>query len=81
MMCGWEISVGTSTPTVTSTLDNNDTRFWDFSWHEIRIYEVPAMVDDILRATEEPDLFYVAQSMGNSVSDVYVVEDGVQRED
>ncbi|CAG7820554.1 unnamed protein product [Allacma fusca] len=48
------------------SLDNNDTRFWNFSWHEMGIYDVPAMVDYILKTTEEPDLFYVAHSMGNT---------------
>uniref|UniRef100_A0A8D0KXE3 Partial AB-hydrolase lipase domain-containing protein n=1 Tax=Strix occidentalis caurina TaxID=311401 RepID=A0A8D0KXE3_STROC len=41
--------------------------FWDFSFHEMAMYDLPAMVDFILRQTGQEKLFYVGHAQGNSV--------------
>lgn len=39
-------------------------KFYDFSWHEIGKYDIPAAVDYILNITQEPSLHYVGLSQG-----------------
>lgn len=48
--------------------------FWNFSWNEIGIYDVPAMIDYILQATNEKQLHYVGHSQGTTVFFVMLSE-------
>ncbi|NXH67193.1 LIPM Lipase, partial [Hydrobates tethys] len=41
--------------------------FWDFSFHEMAIYDLPAMVGFILRQTGQEKLFYVGHAQGSSL--------------
>ncbi|XP_075151158.1 lipase 3-like [Haematobia irritans] len=41
--------------------------FWNFSWHEIGIYDVPNMIDYILKNTNQSQLHYVGHSQGTTV--------------
>ncbi|NWI73580.1 LIPM Lipase, partial [Dryoscopus gambensis] len=41
--------------------------FWDFSFHEMAMYDLPAMVSFILMQTEQERLFYVGHGQGSSV--------------
>lgn len=41
-------------------------RFWTFSWHEIGIIDIPTMIDYVLAATGESQLFYVGHSQGTT---------------
>ncbi|KFW07654.1 Lipase member M, partial [Fulmarus glacialis] len=41
--------------------------FWDFSFHEMAMYDLPAMVGFILRQTGQEKLFYVGHAQGNSL--------------
>ncbi|NXF81215.1 LIPM Lipase, partial [Sclerurus mexicanus] len=41
--------------------------FWDFSFHEMAIYDVPAMVGFILMQTKQEKLFYVGHAQGNTL--------------
>ncbi|XP_037952477.1 lipase 3-like [Teleopsis dalmanni] len=41
--------------------------FWNFSWHEIGIYDVPNMIDYILKYTKKSQLQYVGHSQGTTV--------------
>ncbi|NXE93003.1 LIPM Lipase, partial [Menura novaehollandiae] len=41
--------------------------FWDFSFHEMAMYDLPAMVGFILMQTEQDKLFYVGHAQGNSL--------------
>ncbi|XP_008631520.1 PREDICTED: lipase member M [Corvus brachyrhynchos] len=41
--------------------------FWDFSFHEMAMYDLPAMVGFILMQTEQERLFYVGHAQGNSL--------------
>ncbi|XP_033220877.1 lipase 3-like [Belonocnema kinseyi] len=40
--------------------------FWDFSWHEMGIYDLPAMIDFILQITGQKQLFYIGYSQGGT---------------
>ncbi|XP_050441317.1 lipase 3-like [Adelges cooleyi] len=42
-------------------------KFWDFSWHEMGVIDMPNMIDYILEVTGEPDVSYVGHSMGNAI--------------
>lgn len=39
-----------------------------FSWHEIAIYDLPAMIDYALKLTGEKVISYIGHSMGTTVS-------------
>ncbi|RMC11809.1 hypothetical protein DUI87_11935 [Hirundo rustica rustica] len=41
--------------------------FWDFSFHEMAIYDLPAMVGFILMQTDQQKLFYVGHGQGSSL--------------
>ncbi|XP_063018938.1 putative lysosomal acid lipase/cholesteryl ester hydrolase [Melospiza melodia melodia] len=41
--------------------------FWDFSFHEMAVYDLPAMVGFILMQTEQKQLFYVGHAQGSSL--------------
>ncbi|KAH8410630.1 hypothetical protein KR009_007733 [Drosophila setifemur] len=47
-----------------TTLDPDESKFWDFSWHEIGMYDLPAMIDHVLKATGFQKLQYVGHSQG-----------------
>jgi gastric triacylglycerol lipase len=47
-------------------LNQNASEFWNFSFHEIGLSDLPAMIDFILSQTESLKLFYVAHSQGTS---------------
>ncbi|KAL7741344.1 hypothetical protein ACLKA6_013787 [Drosophila palustris] len=47
-----------------TTLDPDGSKFWDFSWHEIGIYDLPAMIDYILKTTGFKKLQYAGHSQG-----------------
>ncbi|XP_066999665.2 lipase 3 [Anabrus simplex] len=49
------------------TLDVNSDEFWDFSWHENGIHDVPAEINYILNVTGEEKLFYAGHSMGTTM--------------
>ncbi|KAJ0173917.1 hypothetical protein K1T71_010063 [Dendrolimus kikuchii] len=40
--------------------------FWDFSWHEIGVYDLPAMIDYILYVTKQDALKYIGHSQGTT---------------
>ncbi|XP_032677313.1 lipase 3-like [Odontomachus brunneus] len=41
-------------------------KFWDFSWHEMGLYDTPAMIDYILEYTSQKKLFYIGFSQGTT---------------
>ncbi|XP_020807377.1 lipase 1 [Drosophila serrata] len=47
-----------------TTLDPDESKFWDFSWHEIGMYDLPAMIDHVLKVTGFPKLHYGGHSQG-----------------
>ncbi|XP_035456038.1 lipase 3-like [Spodoptera frugiperda] len=46
--------------------DPTDERFWDFSWHEIGVYDLPAMIDYVLNVTEKSSVKYIGYSQGTT---------------
>nr|XP_036669715.1 uro-adherence factor A isoform X4 [Drosophila suzukii] len=42
-------------------------KYWNFSFHEIGKYDVPATIDLILKRTNEPKLQYIGHSQGSTV--------------
>nr|XP_030132784.3 lipase member M-like [Taeniopygia guttata] len=42
-------------------------QFWDFSFHEMAMYDLPAMVGFILMETQQEQLFYVGHAQGSSL--------------
>ncbi|XP_050443191.1 lipase 3-like [Adelges cooleyi] len=49
------------------SLDPESQEFWDFSFHEIGYYDVPATIDYILEQTNKEQLIYVGHSMGTCI--------------
>lgn len=48
-------------------LNASDPRFWNFSFHEIGMYDIPATIDYILERTNQTKLAYVGVSQGVTV--------------
>ncbi|KAL0273099.1 UNVERIFIED_CONTAM: hypothetical protein PYX00_005855 [Menopon gallinae] len=47
--------------------DTRSKEFWDFSFHEIAYYDLPAVIDYILGMTNHKQLYYIGHSMGTVV--------------
>ncbi|XP_043796542.1 lipase 3-like [Apis laboriosa] len=49
-------------------LDMNisDKNYWNFSWHEIGVYDIPATIDYILKKTKKEKIFIISHSQGGS---------------
>jgi pimeloyl-ACP methyl ester carboxylesterase len=45
-------------------------KYWDFSFHEIGIYDLPAVTDYILKTVNSPKLVYIGHSEGGSAAAV-----------
>lgn len=56
------------------SMSSDETAFWDFSWHEMALYDVPAEIDFVyaMREMERNDtrrnLLYVGHSMGTTMA-------------
>ena len=37
-----------------ASLDNKSDEYWDFSWHEMGLYDIPTVIDYILARTGHP---------------------------
>lgn len=48
-------------------LSPDSKEFWDFSWHEIGLYDVPESIDYVLKVTGHKRLKYVGHSQGTTV--------------
>ncbi|KAJ9595448.1 hypothetical protein L9F63_013359, partial [Diploptera punctata] len=49
-------------------------KFWDFSFHELGVYDIPAEVDYILEKTGEKSIYYIGMSMGTTMYFVFASE-------
>uniref|UniRef100_A0A1I8MFR3 Partial AB-hydrolase lipase domain-containing protein n=1 Tax=Musca domestica TaxID=7370 RepID=A0A1I8MFR3_MUSDO len=47
-----------------TTLDPDGKKFWEFSWHEIGMYDLPAMIDYVLKTTGFKRIQYAGHSQG-----------------
>ncbi|XP_016840204.1 lipase 3 isoform X1 [Nasonia vitripennis] len=68
---GYDVWMGNSRGNTYSkahvNMSSSDSKFWEFSWHEMGIYDLPATIDHILNATGQKKLHYVAHSQGGTV--------------
>lgn len=58
---------GTSSSLGHKTLTINDAKYWDFSWHEIGLYDITKTIDYVLEKTLEKKIYYAGHSQGCSV--------------
>lgn len=69
---GYDIWLGNARGTYHSrknvrlSVDKDKAPFFDYSWHEIGYYDLPAMIDYILNNTGEKSLNYVGHSQGTT---------------
>ncbi|GMT09488.1 hypothetical protein PFISCL1PPCAC_785 [Pristionchus fissidentatus] len=42
----------------------NDEKFWEFSWDEMQLFDLPAMIDYVHAATNQTSLYYIGHSQG-----------------
>ncbi|OAD53405.1 Lipase 3 [Eufriesea mexicana] len=49
-----------------TTILPTDRNFWNFSYHELGIYDIPAIIDYILDRTIYEKLFYIGHSQGST---------------
>ncbi|GLG98545.1 Lipase [Gryllus bimaculatus] len=49
------------------SLNPEKSAFWDFSWHEMGVYDLPAVIDHILAVTGQEQLHYIGHSMGTTM--------------
>ncbi|KAJ8937416.1 hypothetical protein NQ318_007875 [Aromia moschata] len=50
------------------------TLFWKFSWHELGLYDLPAMIDYVLNVTNKDKVHYVGHSQGGTSFVVMISE-------
>ncbi|XP_050527781.1 lipase 3-like [Daktulosphaira vitifoliae] len=49
------------------SIDPENEKFWNYSFHEIGYYDLPATIDYILNYTNQSQLIYIGHSMGTCV--------------
>ncbi|KAL4709220.1 hypothetical protein ACJJTC_010520 [Scirpophaga incertulas] len=68
--CGYDIWMGNARGNRHSRqnvlLTPSDSKFWDFSWHEIGVFDLPAMIDFVLKETGQTKLKYIGHSQGTT---------------
>ncbi|XP_014737713.1 PREDICTED: lipase member N-like [Sturnus vulgaris] len=68
---GYDVWIGNNRGTSWSrrhrSLSISSEEFWDFSFHEMAMYDLPAMVDFILNVNGQEKLFYIGHSQGSSL--------------
>lgn len=58
---------GTSPSLGHKTLTINDAKYWDFSWHEIGLFDITKTIDYVLQKSSKNMLYYAGHSQGCSV--------------
>ncbi|KFP35268.1 Lipase member M, partial [Chlamydotis macqueenii] len=69
---GYDVWVGNSRGTRWSRrhqcLSADQTEFWDFSFHEMAMYDLPATIDFVLQKTGQRQMYYVGYSQGSTIA-------------
>ncbi|XP_034994117.1 lipase member M-like [Zootoca vivipara] len=64
----WIINIrGTSWSRRHKTLSIDQEEFWNFSFHEIAIYDIPATINFILQKTKQEGLYFLSVSQGGTL--------------
>ena len=67
---GYDVWMGNSRGNTYSkghvNLSTSDAKFWDFSWHEMGVFDLPATIDYILGITGHSKIFYIGHSQGTT---------------
>ncbi|NXD78385.1 LICH hydrolase, partial [Halcyon senegalensis] len=69
---GYDVWLGNSRGTSWSQkhqyLSADQVEFWDFSFHEMAMYDLPAMINFILQKTGQKQIYYVGHSQGCTIA-------------
>ncbi|KAL1110513.1 hypothetical protein AAG570_008041, partial [Ranatra chinensis] len=71
--CGFDVWLGNSRGNTYSrnhiklSAEKQPDQFWNFSFHEMGIYDLPAAIDFILSTTGHKKLYYVGHSQGTTI--------------
>ena len=49
------------------TYKSDSKSFWNFSWHDVALYDIPAVIDYIIKMKGECDITYIGHSMGTTI--------------
>ncbi|KAH0623586.1 hypothetical protein JD844_006503, partial [Phrynosoma platyrhinos] len=67
---GYDVWIGNRRGSIYSsnhkTLNPSEKKFWDFSFHEMGYYDIPAVIDFILNKTGHKQLYYIGHSEGST---------------
>ncbi|XP_076237415.1 lipase 3-like [Calliopsis andreniformis] len=47
-------------------MTTKEKKYWLFSWHEIGVYDIPAMIDHVLEVTNQKKIIFVGHSQGTT---------------
>ncbi|KFQ62722.1 Lysosomal acid lipase/cholesteryl ester hydrolase, partial [Pelecanus crispus] len=69
---GYDVWLGNSRGTSWSRrhehLSPDQVEFWDFSFHEMAMYDLPAMIDFVLLKTGQKQIYYIGHSQGCTIA-------------
>lgn len=51
-----------------------DPNFWNFSWQEMGLYDLPAIINHIMRQTHQQRMFHVGHSQGTTALYILLAE-------
>ncbi|XP_026497966.2 lipase 3-like [Vanessa tameamea] len=49
------------------SLKSDSKSFWNFSWHDVALHDIPAVIDHILKVKGDAAITYIGHSMGTTI--------------